>query len=49
MRKIYGDRRKTATKASTLDTGGAEFMLPREVVGKVPWVISFEGFGVHWC
>lgn len=34
--KIYGNRRKSATKASALDMGGAEFMLPGEVVDKVP-------------
>ena len=34
--KIYGDRRKSATKTSSLDMGKADFRLLRELVSKVP-------------
>ena len=47
--RIYGDRRKTATKTSALDMGKADFRLLRELVSKVPWETSFEGIGVHQC
>ena len=45
---IFGDRRKTATKTSTLDMGRADFRLLRVLV-KVPWETAFEGIGVHQC
>ena len=44
---IIGDRRKTASKPSTLDVGGAEFRLLKELVSKVPWESAFEGIWVH--
>lgn len=34
--KVFGDRRKTATKSSTLDMGKAEFKLFGELVCKIP-------------
>ena len=34
--RIYGDRRKTATKTSALDMGKADFRLLRELVSKAP-------------
>ena len=45
--RTYGDRRKSATKTSALDTGKADFRLLRELVSKVPWETAFEGIGVH--
>ena len=45
--KIYGDRRKTASKTSTLDMRRADFRLLRELLSKVPWEKAFEGAGVH--
>ncbi|GAB0206625.1 mitochondrial enolase superfamily member 1 [Grus japonensis] len=47
--KIFGDRRKTATKTSTLDMGRADFRLLRELVSQVPWETALEGIGVHQC
>ncbi|XP_052628596.1 uncharacterized protein LOC128134646 [Harpia harpyja] len=47
--QIIGDRRKTASKTSTLDMGRADFRLLRGLVSKVPWESAFEGIGVHEC
>ncbi|GAB0205816.1 hypothetical protein GRJ2_003047200 [Grus japonensis] len=47
--KIFGDRRKTATKTSTLDMRRADFRLLRELVSQVPWETALEGIGVHQC
>ena len=47
--KIFGDRRKTATKTSTLNMGKADFGLLRELVSQVPWETALEGIGVHQC
>ncbi|GAB0207049.1 ubiquitin-associated protein 1 [Grus japonensis] len=47
--KIFGDRRKTATKTSTLDMGRADFRLLRELVSQIPWETALEGIGVHQC
>ena len=47
--KIFGDRRKTATKSSTLEMGRADSGLLRELVSKVPWETAFKGIGVHQC
>lgn len=47
--KISGDRRKNASKTSTLDMGRAAFRLLREPVNKVPWENAFEGPGVDQC
>lgn len=47
--KIFGDRRKTATKTSALDMGRADFRLLRKIVSKVPSETAFEGIGVHQC
>ncbi|MGZ7263549.1 hypothetical protein ACXWQS_09520, partial [Streptococcus pyogenes] len=47
--KIYGDRRKSATKTSSLDMGKADFRLLRELVSKVPWETALEGLDVHQC
>ena len=46
---IGDDRRKTASKTSTLDMGRADFGLLKELVSKVPWESAFEGTGVHEC
>ncbi|GAB0177896.1 hypothetical protein GRJ2_000254900 [Grus japonensis] len=45
--KIFGDRRKTDTKTSTLDMRRADFRLLRELVSQVPWETALEGIGVH--
>jgi len=47
--KFFGDRRKTATKISTLDMWRADSRLLRELVRKVPLEIHFECTGVHQC
>ncbi|GAB0203247.1 hypothetical protein GRJ2_002790300 [Grus japonensis] len=47
--QIIGDRRKIASKTSTLDMGRADFRLLKELVSKVPWESAFEGIGVHEC
>ena len=47
--QIIGNRRKTASKTSTLDMGRADFGLLKELVSKSPWESTFEGIGVHEC
>ena len=47
--QIYGNRRKPASKTSTLDMRRADFRLLRELLSKVPWEKAFEGAGVHQC
>ena len=47
--QIIGDRRKTASKTSTLDMGRADFGLLKELLRQVPWESAFEGVGVHEC
>lgn len=39
--KIFGDKRKTTTKTSTLDSGRAHFRLLRKLVSEVPWETAF--------
>ena len=45
--KICVDKRKAASKTSTLDMRRANFRLLRELLSKVPWEKAFEGAGVH--
>jgi len=40
-----GDRRKPASKTSTLDMGRVDFRLLKELISKVPWESVFEGIG----
>lgn len=47
--KIFGDRRKTTTKTSTLESGRADFRLLRKLVSEVPWETAFKDIGVHQC
>ena len=47
--QIIGDRRKIASKTSTLDMGKADFRLLKELVCKVPWETAFERIGVYEC
>lgn len=43
--RIIGDKRKTATKTSTLDMGKADFTLLRMLVGKIPWETLLRALG----
>lgn len=45
--KIFVDMGKTVSRATTLDSGTADFRLLKELVSKVPWASAFEGIGVH--
>lgn len=47
--KISVDRRKNASKTSSLDTKTADFGLLRDRVSKVPCENAFESFVVHQC
>lgn len=47
--KISGDRRKTASKASTLDMRTPDLRLLRELASKAPQENTFEDIGVHQC
>lgn len=40
--QIFGDRRKTVTKTSTLNIGRVDFRLLRELVTKNPWDSAFK-------
>lgn len=42
-------RKKTVSKANTLDLGRADVRLLKELVSKVSWESAFEGIGVHKC
>lgn len=45
--KILDDKRKTASKNSSLDRRRVDFRLLRELVSKIPWETAFESTGVH--
>ncbi|KAJ7395040.1 adaptin ear-binding coat-associated protein 1 [Pitangus sulphuratus] len=47
--KISVDRRKSASKTSTLDMRRAAFRLLRELLSKVPWENVFADAGIHQC
>lgn len=47
--KIFGNRRKTASKSSALAMETADFRLLSELVCEVPLEPAFEGIGVHQC
>jgi len=47
--QTVGDRRKTASKTSTLGMRKADFGLLKELVSEVTWESAFEGIWVHEC
>ena len=47
--QIVGNRRKTASKTSTLDMGRKDLGLLKELVNKATLESAFEGIRVHEC
>ena len=47
--KILDDKRKTASKNSSLDRRRVDFRLLRELVSKIPWETAFEGIQGQEC
>lgn len=45
----FDDRKKAASKTSTLHMGRTDFKLLNELVSKISWESAFEDVGVHQC
>lgn len=45
--QAIGDRRKPASKTSTLNIGKVGFGLLKELISNIPWESAFDGIEVH--